>query len=92
MGMVVPLHQRNGVNWMCALPMSSPISRSTSKLPLRHGLKRATDPGEGEWWPVKSLDKAGLPTLFNKVAKAVIVSGQSKFQESDDGNAGNRAD
>jgi A/G-specific adenine glycosylase len=34
------------------------------------------DPGEGEWWPVKSLDKAGLPTLFNKVAKAVIASGQ----------------
>ena len=36
----------------------------------------APDPGEGEWWPVKSLDKAGLPTLFNKVAQAAIVSGQ----------------
>jgi A/G-specific adenine glycosylase len=36
----------------------------------------AADLGEGEWWPVKSLDKAGLPTLFNKVAKAVIASGQ----------------
>lgn len=36
----------------------------------------AADPGEGEWWPVKSLDKAGLPTLFNKVARAVIVSGE----------------
>jgi A/G-specific adenine glycosylase len=38
------------------------------------------DPGAsaigGEWWPVNSLDKAGLPTLFNKVAKAVIASGQ----------------
>lgn len=34
------------------------------------------DPGEGEWWPVKSLDNAGLPTLFNKVARAVIVSGE----------------
>jgi A/G-specific adenine glycosylase len=32
--------------------------------------------GEGEWWPVKSLDKAGLPTLFNKVAKAVIALGE----------------
>lgn len=51
----------------------------------------AADPGEGEWWPVKSLDKAGLPTLFNKVAQAVIVSGQQRFQESSDGNAGNRA-
>ncbi len=36
----------------------------------------AADPGEGDWWPVKSLDKAGLPTLFNKVAKAVIASGE----------------
>lgn len=25
--------------------------------------------GEGEWWPVKSLDSAGLPTLFMKVAR-----------------------
>ena len=32
--------------------------------------------GDGEWWPVKSLDKAGLPTLFSKAAKAVIASGQ----------------
>ena len=32
--------------------------------------------GEGEYWPVKSLDKAGLPTLFNKVAKAVFASGE----------------
>lgn len=31
---------------------------------------------EGEYWPVKSLDKAGLPTLFSKVVKAVIASGQ----------------
>jgi A/G-specific adenine glycosylase len=36
----------------------------------------SADPGEGEWWPVKSLDKAGLPTLFNKVANAIIVSGE----------------
>lgn len=34
------------------------------------------DPGEGIWWPVNSLDKAGLPTLFNKVTKAVIASGE----------------
>lgn len=31
---------------------------------------------DGEYWPVNSLDKAGLPTLFNKVAKAVIASGE----------------
>ncbi len=39
----------------------------------------AADPGEGEWWPVKLLDKAGLPTLFNKVGKAVIASGQQSL-------------
>ena len=32
--------------------------------------------GEGEYWPLKSLDKAGLPTLFNKVANAVLAAGQ----------------
>lgn len=30
--------------------------------------------GEGQWWPVKSLDKAGLPTLFSKAAQAVLAS------------------
>ena len=28
--------------------------------------------GEGEWWPVKSLDSAGLPTLFSKAGKLAI--------------------
>jgi A/G-specific adenine glycosylase len=32
-------------------------------------------PGDGKWWPVKSLDKAGLPTLFTKVATTVLASG-----------------
>lgn len=36
----------------------------------------ARDPGNGEWWPVNSLDKAGLPTLFTKAAKAVMASGE----------------
>jgi A/G-specific adenine glycosylase len=26
----------------------------------------------GVWWPIKSLDKSGLPTLFSKVVQAVI--------------------
>jgi A/G-specific adenine glycosylase len=33
-------------------------------------------PDGGEWWPVKSLDKAGLPTLFTKVTTAVLASGE----------------
>lgn len=36
----------------------------------------AADPGAGEWWPMKSLDKAGLPTLFTKVATAAIAAGE----------------
>jgi A/G-specific adenine glycosylase len=36
----------------------------------------ADPPCDGEYWPVNSLDKAGLPTLFNKAAKAVIASGR----------------
>lgn len=38
----------------------------------------ALDPGEGEWWPVKSLDKAGLPTLFRKVTIAVLNAGERR--------------
>jgi A/G-specific adenine glycosylase len=36
----------------------------------------ADDPGEGEWWPVKSLDKAGLPTVFRKATEAVLDAGE----------------
>lgn len=28
--------------------------------------------GDGEWWPVKSLDSAGLPTLFSKAAMLAL--------------------
>jgi A/G-specific adenine glycosylase len=28
--------------------------------------------GEGEWWPVNSLDSAGLPTLFSKAARLAM--------------------
>jgi A/G-specific adenine glycosylase len=30
----------------------------------------------GEWWPVKSLDSAGLPTLFSKAAKLANSAGR----------------
>ncbi len=29
------------------------------------------DEGEGEWWPIATLDAAGLPTLFAKAAAAI---------------------
>ena len=31
---------------------------------------------EGEWWPVNSLDSAGLPTLFSKAARLAIKARQ----------------
>ena len=39
----------------------------------RHGGQSLAD---GEYWPLKSLDKAGLPTLFTKAAKAVMARGE----------------
>lgn len=33
------------------------------------------DESEGEWWPLESLDKAGLPTLFAKAARLVTAVG-----------------
>ncbi|WP_176592342.1 A/G-specific adenine glycosylase [Sphingobium sp. EM0848] len=32
----------------------------------------ATPPGEGEWWPVAEIGKAGLPTLFARAAEAAM--------------------
>lgn len=29
--------------------------------------------GEGEWWPIESLDAAGLPTLFAKAARLALA-------------------
>lgn len=29
--------------------------------------------GEGEWWPLETLDEAGLPTLFAKAAQLVLA-------------------
>ena len=37
----------------------------------------ASPEGCGQWWPLARLDEAGLPTLYAKVAKAVM-------QDSDD--------
>ena len=30
-------------------------------------------PGEGEWWPLDTLETAGLPTLFAKVARCALA-------------------
>ncbi len=38
--------------------------------------ERRPETNYGEYWPVNSLDKAGLPTLFSKAAAAVIAERQ----------------
>ena len=35
----------------------------------------------GEWWPLKSLDSAGLPTLFSKAAKLAIRARSKNLEE-----------
>ena len=32
-----------------------------------------TPAGEGEWWPIESLEEAGLPTLFAKAARLALA-------------------
>jgi A/G-specific adenine glycosylase len=29
--------------------------------------------GEGEWWPVAEIERAGLPTLFAKAAMLAVA-------------------
>ncbi|MBI1403063.1 MAG: A/G-specific adenine glycosylase [Porphyrobacter sp.] len=33
-----------------------------------------TPPGEGQWWPVESIEEAGLATLFAKAARLAIAA------------------
>ena len=44
----------------------------TLKIALTSSVVQPELLGEGEWWPVKSLDSAGLPTLFSKAARLAI--------------------
>ena len=46
------------------------VLHSFTHFNLELTVERSTGPlGEGEWWPVESLDDAGLPTLFVKAAR-----------------------
>ena len=41
---------------------------------LELAVARLADPvGEGEWWPLDRLDRAGLPTLFVKAARLALA-------------------
>ncbi|MBK8376166.1 MAG: A/G-specific adenine glycosylase [Sphingomonadales bacterium] len=46
-----------------------------------HIQARANDLANGEWWPINSLDSAGLPTLFAKVARLVLKDRKAQEEE-----------
>jgi A/G-specific adenine glycosylase len=58
--------------------LNEPVAHVFTHFSLRLSVALTSSPvhaeslGEGEWWPVKSLDSAGLPTLFAKAAKLAI--------------------
>lgn len=41
-----------------------------------------TPPGEGEWWPVARIAKAGLPTLFARAAQAAQTAMKEKGKDA----------
>ncbi|QKG70276.1 A/G-specific adenine glycosylase [Erythrobacter mangrovi] len=41
---------------------------------LELSVEQVAEPlGEGEWWPLEEIDRAGLPTLFAKVARLALA-------------------
>ncbi len=42
-----------------------------------------TPPGDGEWWPVASLDQAGLPTLFAKASARALDQSAAQHEPQD---------
>ncbi len=62
--------------------LNEPVAHVFTHFSLRLSValtSSAVQPGclsEGEWWPVKSLDSAGLPTLFAKAAQLAISARQ----------------
>lgn len=53
------------------------------RLPVRPDAGRlAKALGAGQWWPLDTLDEAGLPTLFARAAAAAIAGEQDKGRRS----------
>ncbi|RDC59579.1 A/G-specific adenine glycosylase [Alteripontixanthobacter maritimus] len=46
----------------------------TIELDVRATLTAEAPEGEGEWWPIATLDEAGLPTLFEKASARVLAN------------------
>ena len=56
-----------------ATPVSHVFTHFALSLTIHHARTESDcmESADGEWWPLDALDKAGLPTLFAKVAHAV---------------------
>ncbi|MCB2051129.1 MAG: NUDIX domain-containing protein, partial [Novosphingobium sp.] len=50
--------------------------RLSLELMVHDGSVDAVPQGEGEWWPLASLEGAGLPTLFAKAARLAVAQEQ----------------
>lgn len=57
------------------MPVSHVFTHFSLKLNVAIAAPDSAIPADmqGEFWPLNSLDKAGLPTLFNKAAKAAMA-------------------
>lgn len=58
--------------------LENPVRHSFTHFTLLLSVAVAKGPdeiGEGEYWPINSLDKAGLPTLFSKAVRLAMKDG-----------------
>jgi A/G-specific adenine glycosylase len=82
-GMLGGMRALPGGPWEDAMPVAAPNSSLAGEVKhvfthfeLQLAVDVAHDPvlavGEGEWWPVETLDAAGLPTLYRRAAGVVL--------------------
>jgi len=88
-GMLGGMRALPGGDWADALP-AAPTGGETSGIVVQHvfthfalelhlarlsAQSRLAEELAGEWWPIESLDGAGLPTLYAKAARAIVAAG-----------------
>jgi A/G-specific adenine glycosylase len=55
--------------WKSAGVVRHTFTHFSLELAVLTSLGASRPDGQGEWWPIDSLDEAGLPTLFAKAAR-----------------------
>lgn len=62
-------------DWVTLGRVEHTFTHFSLTLTVHAGANVPPPPGEGEWWPVREIDRAGLPTLFAKAAQLARTSG-----------------